>query len=196
MRRLGSVVAAVTAAAALAACGPKVQVDEASPFERDDPRAGEPPPEPPRWEELPPAPPGPGQRGGTIERGALIAVLDAGPGQFLRGFEIAAELENGKTFRGWRLVQLMPGEGRFAGLDLAPGDVLVAINGQPLSRPDQLHALWESLRTADELTCDLERAGGRFQLRFAIEPALDADAAFPAPPPQAPTPAPTPKLTP
>jgi hypothetical protein len=185
MRRLAAVVAI-----GLAACGPKVKVADPSPFERDDPSAGDPPPAAPRWEELPPAPPGPGQRGGTIERSALIATLDAGPGQFLRGFEIAAELENGRQFRGWRLVQLMPGETRFAGLDLAPGDVLVAINGQALSRPDQLHAVWESLRTADELVCDLERAGGRFQLTFAITPPLDAASQFPSAPAAAPAPPP------
>ena len=91
-------------------------------------------------------------------------------------------------FTGWRLVQWMPGATRFAGLDLAPGDVLIAINGRPLSRPDQLFALWESLRTANEMVCDLTRGDARFQLRFTIAPPLDPAAAAAAPPPPPPPP--------
>jgi hypothetical protein len=172
--------AAIVASLALAACGAKVHVDD-SPYDLDTPAAAPvAPPQAVAWDLRPEAPAGPGVRTGTIARPALVAVLDAGPGAFLSGFEVAPELD-GQRFAGWRLVQWMPGQRRFAGLDLAPGDILLAINGQTLSRPDQLETLWTSLRTADQLVCDLGRGANRFQLTFAILPPLGA-----APPPTAP----------
>src|SRR5262245_32875474 len=106
----------------LAACGPKV-VMEPSPFEEDDPRAGDPAPraEEPTWEQLPEAAPGPGSRTGTVARADLQAVLAAGPGELLRSFEVTSELD-GERFVGWRLVRFL-GERRFPGVDLVVGDV-------------------------------------------------------------------------
>jgi hypothetical protein len=183
--------ATVAAVAALAACGPKVKLDP-MPFEHDDPSAGTPsahadePPGAAPATTTPPraptrrAPPGSGTRTGTIPRATLLATLDAGPGAFLHGFEVAPVM-NGDRFAGWRLVQLMDGEHRFDGLDLAPGDILLAINGQPISKPDQLAAVWDSLRAANELVLDLARDQAAFQLRFAINPPANAaNAATPA----------------
>jgi len=178
---LAAVAFGLAAAAGLVGCGAKVHT-EPSPFEVADPAAAPPPaPTSVRWEMRPEAAPGPGARTGTIARASLNAVLDAGPGAFLRGFEVDAAMDHGR-FTGWRLVQWMPGETRFAGLDVGPGDILIAINGRPLSRPDQLQALWESLRSANELVCDLTRGDARFQLRFTITPAADPTAAPPPPP--------------
>jgi S1-C subfamily serine protease len=57
-------------------------------------------------------------------------------------------------------------------VDVVPGDVLLAINGKPLSRPDQLQAIWDSLRTANQLTAELWRGSSKLQLSFAIAPAV------------------------
>lgn len=171
----------------LAACGAAVHV-ESTPLEEDDPSAmsSTPPPaagkgsidvrpSPP----MPQAPPGSGTRTMSVSRASLTAVLDAGPGAFLHGFEVAPVME-GDKFAGWRLVQMMPGEHRFDGLDLVPGDVLLAVNGQPVSKPDQLAALWDSLRTASQIVVDLARGEGRFQLRVSVTPAAVMPAAAPA----------------
>ncbi len=176
---------------ALAGCGAKVNVDE-SPYDLDLPREDVPAQATPvAWELRPEAPTGPGARTGTIARASLLAVLDEGPGAFLRGFEVAPEMD-GQRFAGWRLVQwVAPGERRFAGVDLLPGDVLLAINGQALSRPDQLGQLWTSLRAADAIVCDLGRGHARVQLRFAIEPAMGLPV-----PPVSPTPAVEPTIAP
>lgn len=161
--------------AAAAACGPKVST-EPFPYEQDDPAAGAPPAEPaPTYDELPVAPPGPGARAGTVERAALVAVLDQGPAAILRHVEVAAELD-GDRFLGWRLVAIDPGHHPFAGVDLVPGDVLVALNGRVLSRPDELQAVWDGLRGADAIVADLRRDGGKVQLRWEID-------GPPAPPP-------------
>ena len=162
---------ALVCVAVLAACGPKVDpkkpgVDEDLPAQ---PVANEAnataPAAPPR----PEAPVGKGVRSGTIERAHLIAVLDQGPGEFLRQLEVTPHME-GERFVGWQLVQLIDHQSPLAQLDVVPGDVLLAVNGKPLSRPDQLQQVWDSLRTANEVIADLWRGNGKLQIRFAIEP--------------------------
>ncbi|HMG20822.1 MAG TPA: hypothetical protein VK607_05875, partial [Kofleriaceae bacterium] len=117
------------------------------------------------------APPGKGLRTGTIARAHLVAVLDAGPGTFLRQLEVAPRL-SGERFVGWQLVQLLDRSGPLHDVDLVPGDVLLAVNGKPVSRPEQLWALWDSLRTANEVTAQLWRGDQKLELRFAVQPAM------------------------
>jgi hypothetical protein len=156
----------------VAACGPKVSPQSAA-FDEDLPRDGTtqtatPVEEAPR----PEAPPGKGLRNGTIERAKLIAVLDGGPGAFLRQLEVTPRMD-GNRFVGWQLVQLIDRTGPLVDVDVAPGDVLLALNGRPLSRPDQLQSVWDSLRTANELKAQLWRGEGKLELAFAIEPKVD-----------------------
>jgi len=169
----------VLLAAALVACGPKVAPPPPPPsFEEDlGPRrvADAPPGDPrraaeqPVAAERPVAPPGKGLRTGTIARDRLVAVLDAGPPAFLRQLEVAPKL-NGQLFVGWELVQLVDPHSPLHDVDVAPGDVLLSVNGQPIARPDQLQLVWDSLRTANQLTAQLWRGGARLELAFAIEP--------------------------
>ena len=49
-----------------------------------------------------------------------------------------------------------------------PGDVLIALNGRSIARPNELEAVWEVLRTAEAVVADLERDGGKFQLRWTV----------------------------
>lgn len=166
--------AAVAAAAlALAACAPKVAPAPPS-FDEDLPprRVSDVPPgDPLLVAERPVAPPGQGLRTGTIARARLVAVLDAGPPSFLRQLEVAPKLQ-GDRFIGWELVQLVDRGSPLYDVDVAPGDVLLSVNGRQLSRPDQLQALWDSLRTANEVTAQLWRGGAKLELAFAIEPRL------------------------
>ncbi len=116
----------------------------------------------------PVAPPGKGLRTGTIGRAHLLAVLDAGPASFLRQVEVAPRL-TGEQFVGWQLVQLVDRAGPLHDVDLAPGDVLLAINGKPLARPEQLQTLWDSLRSASEITAQMWRGNTKLELRFRVE---------------------------
>lgn len=159
----------------LAACGPKV-APKGAVFDEDLEASGaatasadEPAAEAPR----PVAPAGKGLRSGTIARDKLVAVLDAGPGTFLRQLEIAPKL-SGERFVGWQLVQLLDRTGPLVDVDIVPGDVLLAINGKPLSRPDQLQTVWDSLRTANTVTAQLWRGQAQFSLEFAVEPQVAA----------------------
>jgi hypothetical protein len=169
-----------------AACGPKVST---APRAFDDdldvrpaPAAAAAPSAPSRPADAPrpgtAAPAGKGLRTGTIARARLVAVLDAGPGTFLRQLEVAPRMA-GDRFVGWQLVQLLDRGGPLHDVDVVPGDVLLAVNGKPLARPEQLQALWDSLRTANEVTAQLRRGDQPLELRFTVEPPL---AASPAPP--------------
>ena len=169
-----------------AACGPKVST---APRAFDDdldvrpaPTATAAPSRPAADAPRPAAPPGKGLRTGTIARARLVAVLDAGPGTFLRQLEVAPHMA-GDRFVGWQLVQLLDRTGPLHDVDVVPGDVLLAINGMPLARPEKLQALWDSLRTANQLTAQLRRGDQPLELRFTVEPPL---AASPAPPPAGP----------
>ena len=126
------------------------------------------------------ATPGKGLRSGTIARDRLVAVLDAGPAQFLRQLEVTPRM-SGERFVGWQLVQLLDHTGPLHDVDVVPGDVLLAINGMPLSRPDQLQTIWDSLRTANTVQAQLWRGDAKFTLEFAVEPAVTAPVAAPAP---------------
>jgi type II secretory pathway component PulC len=161
---------AVPLALVVMACGsavsnlPRTLDDEAEPRKTAPaPRAA--PRDPPRTA----APAGKSVRNGTIARARLVAVLDAGPGTFLRQLEVAPRM-SGDRFVGWQLVQLIGDTGPLTEVDVAPGDVLLAINGKPLERPDELQTVWDSLRTANELTAQLSRGDARVELRFTIDP--------------------------
>ncbi len=175
---------ALLVALVLAACGPKVSTLPPS-FDED---LGERPTpvatdaEPVADEQRPIAAPGKGLRSGTIARDRLVAVLDAGPAQFLRQLEVSARM-NGERFVGWQLVQLVEYGGPLHDVDVVPGDVLLAINGKPLSRPDQLQTVWDSLRTANSVQAQLWRGDAKFTLDFAIEPPVTVAQPTPAPAP-------------
>jgi S1-C subfamily serine protease len=155
-----------------AACQPKVSTTpRAIEHDLDSREAAAPGSAAPSDDQRAVAPPGKGLRTGTIARASLVAVLDAGPGTFLRQVEVAPRL-SGNQFVGWQLVQLLDRTGPLHDVDLVPGDVLLAINGKPLSRPDQLQSVWDSLRTANAVTAQMWRGAAKLELRFAVEPAI------------------------
>jgi S1-C subfamily serine protease len=172
VRRRGSFMdmRALVALVLLVACAPKVQT---TPVHDEDLGAKAAPVEaaPAAPPERPVAAPGKGLRTGTIDRAKLVAVLDKGPVTVLRQMEISAR-KDGDRFVGWQLVQVLDRGGILMDVDVVPGDVLLAINGKPVSRPDQLQAVWDSLRTANQLTAELWRGNAKLKLEFAIAPAV------------------------
>ena len=155
---------------ALLACGPKVDPrpsfdeDLGAPQNKAEPAAS---PTSTEAAPRPVAPPGKGLRTGSITRAHLIAVLDSGPGAFLRQLEVTPRMD-GNRFVGWQLVQLLDRSGPLVDVDLVPGDVLLAVNGKPLARPDQLQTLWDSLRTATSVNAELWRGDAKLALTFAV----------------------------
>jgi S1-C subfamily serine protease len=156
------------------ACGPKVDPQGPQAIDEDlgtKPEKAE--PVAPVAATRPEAPAGKGERTGTIARAKLLAVLDSGPGNFLRQVEVAPRMD-GERFVGWQLVQLVDHSGPLGVVDVVPGDVLLAVNGKPLSKPDQLQTIWDSLRTANTITAQLWRGNAKFELQYTIDPPVTA----------------------
>lgn len=168
--RAASLALVVMACAPAVSTLPRTLDDDAAPRKPAAPAATAAPAEP-----RPAAPLGKGMRTGTIPRARLVAVLDAGPGMFLRQLELAPRMA-GDRFVGWQLVQLIDRTGPLNDVDVVPGDVLLAINGKPVERPDELHTLWDSLRTANELRAQLWRGEAKLELAFTIDPPVDSPA--------------------
>jgi hypothetical protein len=106
---------------------------------------------------------------GVLKRSAVVRVADAGIGQWLAG---GAEVQRKivKTrFQGWEIRRLYPGDPCYAQVDLRPEDVVTAINGKSVERPEQAFDVLTALRTAPELVVDYLREGQPKKLTFAIE---------------------------
>jgi S1-C subfamily serine protease len=155
----------------VAACAPKVNPSPAFDEDLGPPQnvAAAAPAAPIAVEQAPrsEAPPGKGLRSGTIARAKLLGVLDGGPGAFLRTLEVAPHMD-GDRFVGWQLVQLLDRTGPLVDVDVVPGDILLAINGKPIARPDQLQAIWDSLRTAKSVDAEIWRGDKKVSLQFAV----------------------------
>ncbi len=119
--------------------------------------------------EAAPSPAPPSRPKGVITRGDLTPVLDRGVGAFLQHVDVAPRFAGGR-FQGWRVTSFFPGDERFAGVDVRPGDVVVRVNGRSVEKPDQLAEVWQSLRDAPALEVELLRDGVPMKLRWPIEP--------------------------
>ena len=103
---------------------------------------------------------------GTLQRSAVIEVVDRGLGEFLQRVEVEPSLENGK-FQGFRLLNLLPPEA-WANVDLHPADVVTHVNGQFVEDPNLVFEMFTKLKSASELRVDLIREGKPMALRFPI----------------------------
>lgn len=113
---------------------------------------------------------------GALWRDDVTATVDAGLGWFLQRVEVQAKVVGGR-FVGFEIVDLRPAE-FWRGVDLHPGDVVLAVNGKPIERETQAYEAFQSLKTASELRVKLERGGRQRELVYRIvEPPADADTA-------------------
>jgi S1-C subfamily serine protease len=103
-----------------------------------------------------------------IARRDLMPVLSAGLGAFWSRTEVKPSLASGR-FRGWQIVALHWEGTRLADVDLQPGDVVMSVNGQPIERPEQAQACWESLTMARELRVSFERGTVKRQIVYPID---------------------------
>jgi S1-C subfamily serine protease len=163
---------AIAALLGCVGCKPAVDVANPSPFEEDDPSALEASEmararqeaatsSTPQVARDPLSDPGPAT--GTVTRASLNAVLDSGIGALLSGIEVHPKLDLRDRFIGWEVVRLS-----YKWADIRPGDVISDVNGRPISRPDELQALWDALRTADSIVVRGERSGSPFELHFDV----------------------------
>ncbi len=104
----------------------------------------------------------------TLPRSAVRAVVDQGLGYFLQRVELDDHpvMAAGK-FHGFRIANLRDPD-FWAGVDLKPGDVVTAVNGFPIERPEQAQTAFESLQVASELKVAYDRDGQPRELVYAI----------------------------
>ncbi len=70
-------------------------------------------------------------------------------------------------FYGFRVLEVRGGP-EWSAIDLKPGDVVTAVNGFGIGRPEAAGQAMETLVVASELRVDLDRGGEQRALRFAI----------------------------
>lgn len=113
------------------------------------------PPDPP-WTACPD-----GDAPSSIARDELQAFLDRGLPDLLGRVRTAPVLDRqgaGARFLGFRLIALDP-ELRCAAFALREGDVLTAVNGHGVERPEDALEVWNGLYEATSITLSLIRGG-------------------------------------
>jgi hypothetical protein len=127
---------------------------------------------------------------GSLWRDEVDAVVDGGLGRFLGFVKVEPRLD-GDTFVGWQIVELTPAD-TWAGVDLLPGDVVTRINGGPIEREAQAHAVFTSLKQSNQLTVTYLRGEQPRELAWRIVPRPGFRPTTPAPSASAPAPNPRP----
>ncbi len=105
---------------------------------------------------------------GAVRRSDVRQALSAGLGEFLS--TITLDVDN-PVFRDGRFIGfriLQPSASWPASVDLKAGDVVTAVNGYSVERPEQAQQAFLSLAVASELRVDYERDGQPRSMRLAI----------------------------
>lgn len=129
--------------------------------------------------------------GDTCAIGAcLLQSLAADGSRELGSVRIVPEVAQGAV-RGFRLFALRPGS-LPARLGLANGDVVLTLDGHPLTTPEQALTALGALRTADSLLLELDRQGQPLLRRIHLDRRPLRDGECPLPPAATPPTATTP----
>lgn len=141
---------------ALSACG-RAQAEEVSAEEIPLGRSS--------GAEAPAAPSAPSR----LTRAGLDEAVRAGMGAFLATVTVSPSFARGR-FVGWRIDGARDlARWNTAGMALQRGDVVTAVNGGSLERPDDALTVFHALRGAAELRVDVLRDGRPMTLRVAVE---------------------------
>jgi type II secretory pathway component PulC len=103
----------------------------------------------------------------TISRADLDRFLAGGPAPVLALVVTEPYKEHGR-FVGFQIKAFTQGEP--TAIDLRPGDVILAINGRRIERPEHYFEVFEALKTAHQLRFDLRRDGEKQRLVYPIVP--------------------------
>ncbi len=101
-----------------------------------------------------------------LYRDDVVRAVDAGLARFLQKVKVSAQLRDGK-FNGWLVEALYPRD-FWENIDLSPGDIVTAINGQAIERETQAYDVFVQLKTAPRLVVKCLRDGQPRTLSFEI----------------------------
>lgn len=108
---------------------------------------------------------------GQIDRKQLSTIVDAGLGRMLQFVKLAPVME-GKTFLGFRIEE-MPQHASTT-LGLRQGDIIMRVNGSPISKPTEAFQVWNSLRVVSEVNIEYLREASKHEARIAIVDGVNA----------------------
>jgi hypothetical protein len=101
-----------------------------------------------------------------VSRASLFRLLGTSPGHFFGIVEVEGLGTDEGNLIGWQIVRL---PSRTPGwLDVRIGDVVVAVNGLTVERPEDAQRVYETLRVASEVRIDLTRDGQPHSVRVEI----------------------------
>jgi hypothetical protein len=103
----------------------------------------------------------------VVNRDELDRALEEGIGRFLQRVRVAPARDPSGQFVGYQILELFPGENRRIDCP-RPGDVLRTVNGTPISRPDELYGIWQTLGRVDRIDILVMRGGQPVQCAFHV----------------------------
>lgn len=105
--------------------------------------------------------------GGELAREDVLQFMENGPAYVLQQVPVEPVLD-GNELLGYRVRAFFPADPRFDKVDIEPGDVITAINGRSLERPDHFFAVWESLESTPRVQVDVIRGNTMRTLSWEI----------------------------
>ncbi|MDI7268817.1 MAG: hypothetical protein QME96_12570 [Myxococcota bacterium] len=115
------------------------------------------------------APVCPGSVPASVSRSELRAFLDRGIPAFLDGVQVEPVADRaGARFAGHRVVAISR-ELRCGPLGIREGDIVVAVNGIGVERPEDAQRIWTALSRADSVVVSLIRGGREVDVSVAVE---------------------------
>ncbi|MCB9547745.1 MAG: hypothetical protein H6706_18110 [Myxococcales bacterium] len=106
---------------------------------------------------------------GAITRGDLEAVVAAGAQRFIASLQVVPVMD-GRRFRGFQLAGVRPDSPLAGSENVRVGDVVVAVNGLPVERPDQFMKAWGGLKKAERIDVKLLRGAQPLVYRWTVSP--------------------------
>ncbi len=105
----------------------------------------------------------------SVPRGELRAFLDRGIPAFLAGVQVEPVFDRaGARFVGHRVVAISR-ELRCGPLGIREGDIVVAVNGIGVERPEDAQRIWTALSRIDSIVVSLIRGGREVEVSVAVE---------------------------
>ena len=104
-----------------------------------------------------------------LARAEVLQILDGGPQRFIASLRVEPAFQ-GKRFLGYRLLGFTADSPLARSTAIATGDIVVAVNGESLERPEQFMSVWKAVREKASLELLLIRGSERILYRWALTP--------------------------
>jgi type II secretory pathway component PulC len=119
-----------------------------------------------------PKPEGPPRPAGAIYRSEIIRATQGGSAAYLMSQLAPEPYRPQGRFEGWVVTRVWPGDPELCapGCDLAPGDVLLSVNGSKLDTPEQLSNLLGRIDELESIDLVGIRGGEFFERSYPVLP--------------------------